>query len=357
MNLIEQCIYCGINFDPFRGEGDHVIPCQLGEFRGDQRFRRVCQNCNTIIGQSEQQIVQSGPEGFFRGIIKPKSKRLNKRGLGRPQGAMGAPPPQHMAKIGVHQMLVEPTPGNPLNVNSVDHIFVQDVAGNNACIQIFPGMRAGQVRKSLISNGIGEMKEVHCSFSEQYWDEFTSLLKEIWPESKLEEGDAIPAGTRKVVPGRIKFQVNTHYFQAIAKIAFHYFLIYTHRGFKGNESHFDAIRQFIIKGGIIDQFFKSTKFPMFVLPFGDLLGGGVISPKQWCHIIAASDAGGQAVAYVHLFLGRGCIPVTHKVWLGRWDSPIITPNNAWGHVYIYDDPQHGRYAGRVESIQITSNQW
>ncbi len=57
-----RCIYCPKEFDPSRGEGDHILPAALGEFRGDVRFRGQCPSCNNVIGRFEQQVVQSGPE-------------------------------------------------------------------------------------------------------------------------------------------------------------------------------------------------------------------------------------------------------------------------------------------------------
>ena len=350
----ESCIYCRSTIDPTRGEGDHIIPAQLGEFRGDLRFRRVCPCCNSKIGRAEQQMVQSGPEGFFRQIIKPKSKRLNKRGIGRPRGAMGAPPPQHMVDMGDHLALVEPMQDNPQDVTPVDHILVRDAKENEAHVRLFPGIRADQVRKVLADARVGEMKEARLHCGEEHWAEYTDLLKDLWPNSKLEEGEPTPAGVYPETPGTITFAVNESYFQAIAKIGFHYFLAHSRRGFRGDEKAFAAIRQFITDGGNSDQFFKCSNRPTFVLPFGELPGGGVVTPNQWCHVLAASEAEGQAIAYVQLFLGRGCIPAPYYIRLGRWASPIISPNSTWGHVDLYDDPQQeGRYAGRVESAHVT----
>lgn len=349
-----RCIYCPNTFDPTRGEGDHIIPALLGEFRNDVRFRRICPSCNAKIGRAEQQMVQSGPEGLFRQIIKPKSKRLNKRGIGRARGAMGAPPPQHTVDMGDHHALVDPMPDNPMNVTPSDHILVRDVNGKEAHVRLFPGIRAEQVRKKLANSSIGEMKNAHLHCGEQHWAEYTALLSELWPQSKFEEREPTPAGVHPEKPGTAQFVVNTSYFQGIAKIGFHYFLVHSHRGFRGDEPSFAAIRKFISDGGDVDLFFKCSDRPTFVLPFGDLPGGGVVTPSQWCHVLAACEAGGQAIAYVQLFVGRGCIPPPHYIKLGHWDSQIITPNSIWGHVYLYDDPQQdGRYAGRVESAQVS----
>lgn len=354
MSSLIQCIYCGSTFDSARGAGDHIIPSHLGEFRDDCRFRRMCPGCNSKIGRCEQQMVQSGPEGFFRQIVRPRSKRLNKRGIGPARGAMGAPPPKHMVDMGDHLALVKPVPNSPKDMSPTDHILVRDVSGNETHVRLFPGIRSDQIRKALENAGVGEMKKARLHCGEEQWPEYTSLMKEMWPTSSFEEGDPTPVGVRPDTPCTIQFVVNDRYFQAVAKIGFHYFLSHSRRGFKGDEPCFADIRRFIMDGGNSDQFFKSDKRPTFMLPFGELPGGGVVTPNQWCHILAACEAGRQAVAYVQLFVGRGCIPSPHHISLGHWDSPIVTPKSTWGHVYLYDDPQqNGRYAGRVENAQIS----
>lgn len=243
-----RCIYCSNTFLPAQGEGDHVIPSQLGEFRDDSRFRGLCRACNSVIGRAEQQMVQSGPEGFFRQIISPRSKRLNWRGIGRPRGEMGAPPPTYIVNMNDDLRLVEPT-SDPQIVNAVDHIMVRDNSGNRTHVRLYPGIRGEQVRKQLEQLGIGELKEARLHCSDDNWPEYMSLLKNLWPDFKVEEGDATPAGLHPQIPGTVHFVVNVHYFQAVAKIAFHYFLSHSRRGFKGDEEHFTSIRNFIINGG------------------------------------------------------------------------------------------------------------
>ena len=354
MASIELCIYCGGCFDPTRGEGDHIIPAALGEFRDDTRFRRACPACNAEIGHAEQQLVQSGPEGYFRRNIKPRSKRLNRRGIGRPCGARGAPPPQYLADMGGHLALVEPKRGSPGDASPVDQILVRDQADQETYLRLYPGIRVEQIQQGLRRSGLGEMKEVRLSCSDDCWNEYTTLLGRVWPESRIEETEPIPGTDRLGVPGQIKFVVNDDYFRALAKIGFHYFLAHSHRAFKGNESCFAALREFITTGGESDTFFKPKSRPTFELPFGKLANGGVVTPGYWCHVLAASEADGHAVAYVQLFLGQGCMRPPHYISLGTWTSRLVLPNSSWGHVYIYDAPQRdGRYAGRVVRAQVT----
>jgi len=349
-----ECLYCGNQFDPNRGEGDHIIPAQFGEFRNDVRFRRVCPPCNSRIGQAEQQMVQSSSLGFYRNIIKPQSRRLKKRGIGRPRGAMGAPPPKYMVNTGNHYALVELSADNPREVVLVDYILVRDKEGKEAHIRLYPNIRAKQIESALSKTGLGEMEKCWLSCSEKHETEYANLLRRIWPGLKLEWGEPTLTGVYPSVPGRAEFQMNMHYFRAIAKIAFHYYLTHTRRGYRGNEDFFADIRHFILHGGDQDLFFNQNKRPRFVIPFGELPTGGAITPSQWSHVLAASEANGQAVVYVHLFVGPEGIRPPHYVSLGQWNSPIIEPNNAWGHVYLYDNSQqNGNTAGYVERAQIS----
>jgi hypothetical protein len=90
------------------------------------------------------------------------------------------------------------------------------------------------------------------------------------------------------------------------------------------------------------------------MPFGKSPSGGVITPKQWCHIIAADETDKSAIVYLQLFVGRGCIPRPHYIKLADINSKIAVLSSTWGHVYLYDEsPKSDRYAGQVEQAQIT----
>ena len=102
---MDNCIYCGIQFDSSKGQGDHVIPVQLGEFRNDKRFRRICPKCNNKIGRSEQQFLACGPASFFRKIVKPNIPPKRQRGQSS-IAALGVPSPKSTIDHGDHRELV-----------------------------------------------------------------------------------------------------------------------------------------------------------------------------------------------------------------------------------------------------------
>ena len=352
MNRTVKCIYCGISFDPTKGEGDHILPVQLGEFRNDIRFRRICTSCNNKIGRSEQQFLLCGPESFFRDLVKPKIPKKRQRGRSQVKAALGASSPQSTIDHGDHRELVKRTKDNPTNVFAVDQIVVHDDQGKEYFIKLFTGMCPEHLKNRIKKCGISKIDKswLHCDT--ERWMEFKHLMEKTWPKSKVRSLPGREIGIIHV-EGRIAFKATDHYFRSLAKIAFHYYLTHSRRGFRGDEQCFDLIRNFIMNGGDDKAFFKQPG-PEFVMPFGKIPSGGVKTPKYWCHIIAADETDKVAVVYLQLFVGRGCIPKPHYIKLADINAIILVSNSTWGHVYLYDEsPRSGRYAGQVEQAQIT----
>ncbi len=348
---MEKCIYCGISFDPTKGEGDHILPVQLGEFKNDIRFRRICTLCNNKIGRSEQQFLLCGPESFFREVVKPKIPQKRQRGRSQVKAAMGVPSPQSTIDHGDHRELVKRLKDNPTNVFPVDQIVIHDDQGSEYFIELFCGMCPEHLQARIEKYGISKIDKIWFHFDAEHAPEFQQLVEKMWPKFKKQRLPDIEAGIKQV-KGRITFKVTDHYFRALAKIAFHHYLTYSRRGFRGDEQCFDPIRNFIMNGGNNEVFFKQSG-PKFAIPFGEIPSGGVITPKQWCHIIAVDETNKIAVVYLRLFVGRGCVPRPHYVKLADINSKIFVPDSTWGHVYLYDEsPRSGRYAGRVEEAQI-----
>ncbi len=141
--------------------------------------------------------------------------------------------------------------------------------------------------------------------------------------------------------------------RALAKIGFHYYLVRCQRKFVGDEACFSQIRDFIMTGGDVDQFFRQPG-PTFLVPFGELPSGNVATPTQWCHVLAADESSNVLGVYVQLFVGPGSIPKPHYITLGTVDKTITVPTFVWSHVYLYDDPQgSGRYAGEIKEARIS----
>ncbi len=344
----EICIYCSCAFDPTKGEGDHVIPAALGEFDGDVRFRRVCPPCNNKIGRSEQQLLSAGPPAFFRQIVKPASGRP-KRHSGAMKAAMGSRAPESTVKEAGYSELVERLQDDPRNVQALDQLVVLDEAGNEHFIRLFPRMRADQLTKRVANAGCKTLAGSRLSSDDGNWNEYVQLIKTAFPTMNVRSSGTTKPGDRPVI-GRIKLTVNDHYFRALAKIAFHYYLSHNKRGLRGDEDDFSPIRQFIIDGGDIDSFFRQSA-GTFALPFGRLPSGDVMTSRDWCHVIAAHETAVEIVVYIQMFIGPGVLPRPEYIVLAHHNSD--SSSSAWGHVFLYDriQPAVGK-AGRVEPLNV-----
>jgi hypothetical protein len=265
---------------------------------------------------------------------------------------MGVPGPQSTIDHGDHRELVQRSKDNATNAFPIDHIVIHDEQGKEFFIKIFSGMRPEQLKNRIEKLGTSKIDKTWLHCDTERWSEFQQLLKKVWPKSEMHRLPDREEGITQV-NSCIVFKGTDHYFRALAKIAFHYYLVHSRRGFRGDEQCFVPIRDFIMNGGNIKDFFKQSG-PKFVIPFGEIPSGDIITPKQWCHIIAADETNKVAIVYLQLFVGNGCIPQSHYIELADINSNIFISSSTWGHVYLYDEsPSSDRYAGQVEQAQIT----
>lgn len=356
---LEKCIYCANSFDPAKGEGDHVIPAALGEFRDDTRFRGCCSDCNNWIGRSEEVLLRCGPEAFFRRVVNPAIPASRRRGRASISGARGNPAPLFTAEIGGIHALVRPSGTNSLRASGVDQLVIRDTDGVDHRFPLFPNMNAEAFRRKIL----GKIAPSTIStilllyYSEGACGAYTDLVQAMFPISESTRLPDVPAGEHPV-KGRVSIIVNDHYWRSIAKIAFHYYLSHTRRAVRGDEPGFNQIRNFITKGGDQRRFFRASH-TRFRLPFDGQSGCGAASPAQWCHVLGADEQEQEVVAYVRLFAGPGCMPPAYHIVLGTLDSNIVGPLSLiYGHVYLYDEPQSAAgKAGQVMAATVAAYQY
>jgi hypothetical protein len=354
---LARCIYRGCRFDPTVGEGDHTVPAALGEFANLPRFRGVCPGCNNDIGKSEAQLLRCGPEAYMARIAKPPQRR-GRDGKAWP-GAMGAPPPGMFAERHGARLIVQPMKGDPLNREMVDCIDVIDQHGKHHPIPIFAGMSAETIRAKIEELGIEGRITVHFSVSEADGAWFDKVADELWPGADRTEFPMTEVGC---YPGwgLVSFTVNDHYFRALAKMAFHYYLCHNGSGLRGDEPEFAGLRRFILEGGEPESFLTTPReSPVyFGVPFGDVVGGGVVSSARWCHLFAADDTQGTIVVYLQLFIGPGFANPPHYIALGRTPAALRAPG-AWAHMLTWEpgsktkgvvEPKGIVLGGRPETI-------
>jgi hypothetical protein len=342
------CIYCERPFDPTIGEGDHVLPSgTFGEFRGDRRFRGACRACNNSFSPSEQVLAQGTPLGFYRQIVQPTRRRQG-RGL---RGTRGARRPEFRAEHAGWTILVHPDDDDPRNCGVYSQIVVRDSAGHDHPIPLYPNMPGTRLRQELDRAGIEEVREAVILCSEEEYDYLCKMLQAEFPTSRLEPPESLeePTGQQLI---RGEFSVSVAYFQALAKIAFHYYLVHNRRGYRGSEPAFQPIRDFIRAGGDRDQFFHSGGRTL-LSPIGRLPNGNRQTAAQWSHWLGAVEDAGSAVVHLQFFAGPEYAPEPTFVTVGEFPSRVIVPGAAWGHVFLYDDTETGRFSGRVVDAEMT----
>jgi hypothetical protein len=339
-----DCIYCGRSFDPAQGEGDHIIPAALGEFRHDVHFRGCCPACNNKIGKCEQQLLRCGPESLLRKMVVPSSSRSRGKSSAW-VGAGGAPPPRSVAFLDEAAVLVRHL-DDPRNVEAPDQIILTDDAGEEYRVLLFPDLAPATLKERIKELKLKEIKNAMLHCNERNLELYKKMISQVYPTSKMTDLPSLEAGVHRT-PAEIRFRINRHYFRAYAKIAFHYYLAHSLRS-KGNEDGFAAIREFIIngKGKDKDNFFSRR------VTFQDI--DRDFLPAWWVHVLAAKEEEGVAVGYVCLFRGPESPGISHQIVLGRVPySNIIVPKTAWTNSYNYDHPVPAKgKVGIVRSGQV-----
>lgn len=133
------------------------------------------------------------------------------------------------------------------------------------------------------------------------------------------------------------------YFRAIAKIAFHYFLL--HSGlFDGSEPEFEALRRFIRYGeGNEKDFVVEEGAPTIYDPSRQ------DAPPFWGHILLMDMVPDGIAVWLQLFVGHAYRPNWRKVVLSTRRRGVLLPSEEFGHVYhILEPGKRLRYDGIVE---------
>lgn len=357
MKQTEQCIYRNCQFDPSVGEGDHIVPAALGEFAKLRRFRGVCPRCNNDIGKSEAQLLRCGPEAYMVRIAKPRQRR-GREGKAW-QGAMGAPPPAMFTERHGARLIARPFGSDPRNTETVDQLVVIDQEGKQHPIPIYVGMSSEAIRAKIKELRIEGRINVHFTIADEHSEWFERIIAELWPSAEWTELPVTEPGVYRV-PGLLSFTVNDHYFRALAKMAFHYYLCYNSSGVRGDEPGFANLRHFILEGGDPEPFLTTPRDSAvyFGVPFGDVVGGGVVSSSQWCHLLAADDTQEEIVVYLQLFIGPGYANSPHYISLGPTPAGLRSPG-ARGHLLTWEAGSEARgvvetkgvvFGGRPETI-------
>ncbi len=336
-----SCIYCGLPLNA-SGEGDHTIPLAYGEFFKARNFFGLCDSCHSKCDQGAAQLLRCGIESEYRDYATLRSERHAKRRSGMSKGAMGAPAPSRTVEIDGRHLPVRQRHGN--SVEPSDCIVFRRADGSEATVSVFPRMGARALARKLLAAGWVEGTEVFVSVAEERHAEIVSMLETLIPRASYRETSVLAAGVHRV-KGVNVYTVNTHYFRAIAKIAFHHYLCWSTTQESGREPRFDEIRRFITTG-------MAAQPP--VVSVGDDSVPPPESPADVAHIVCFGRTADGLVGLVHLFANED---TKTRPWLVRLTHDEISDDevpDVWGHAYVYCDIVDGGkpYAGVVREIRI-----
>jgi hypothetical protein len=241
---VSKCIYCPAEADSV----EHHLPRALGNFKGYvPLLDRVCSGCNGKLGLLDEQLCRSGIEAFFRTHLEIDGRKQHEKVNPFYRGSAGG---QRLEMVGINQAtgqdvlleLVGSTEARELRcvtlVAEDDSVYV---------ITITDGMTPEQFKKRVTDLGVKRFKTADFSAGPEEMEWVESLMSGLAFEGRADWTHST-LGPIVYGPSRIKSTVTSRYFRCIAKIGFHYFLTKM-PDFRGDESCFDGVREFIANEG------------------------------------------------------------------------------------------------------------
>ena len=242
------CIYCGSE----EVSKEHHLPRCFGNFKGYVVLDdRVCNQCNGLCGQLDEQLCNSGGESFFRqflGITGRKShEKINPFYRGSAGGGRLQMEGRNRETGDTAQL--ELVPGGKARELRCVRLTADDDSIH--VIPILGGMTPQDFRKAFDRLGIKHFKEAQVWADKEEIPWVETLLATLKIQGKTEWSQR-SQGPITYGPLDIKFTVTSRYFRDIAKIGFHYFLTRV-GGFRGDEPCFSRLRNFIMTDCRIDE--------------------------------------------------------------------------------------------------------
>lgn len=340
----KACIYCGSSDVPFCKA--HVLPDSLGSFQNQPTLRgKVCAKCDSAIGQYEDQFVHSGIAAFMRPRIGLKGRSPFRR------KHVGQGPIELKTKdpITGYEILIEPTddgqPSNQLQqCKALPQVIVDDQKGNQRIIKLFDKEITPQsLRQAIKNTGLtGQLKVMPLGLTKVQEDHIFALLK--IEHTEISGEDAVGS----ILPIRATAAVtcDKRYFQAIAKIAFHYYLVSEECYFNGFEPTLEPIRRFIRYGeGQMESFVRQRRGYLTA----DTANGW--RPKYYGHIFVANVSNKSINIRLKFFIGPDCDPSFYDVVLSSNPFTIHIRPFSFGHNYAYFKPHERKgYDGVMQNL-------
>lgn len=348
MEIEVKCIYCGV-VNPKLAKA-HVVPRFMGTFKNQPTLtKRVCAECDRVIGECEAVLAKSSVEAVILNHIGITGRHKSKSSPFR-RAHSDQPPIKMTAKIPGYprDLRVEPI-GDSKNVDMVPQLVLIDSAGNQEEIAIEnPNCMSLREWKMLLekcaSGYVRDLDVVNLTAEEA--DFIKQIFRLIGIKFDTPEDIIIPPtkGTAKV---RGEVVYDTRYFRAIAKIAYHYYLIHS-KIFAGSEAEFDTIRRFIRYG--------EGNAEEFVLSGGEMKlrdPSGASRPAYYGHVLRTDIACDHISVYVQLCVGHDYPAPCYKVFLSREKHGFLLSSDEFGHYYRYfEQHEDSQYDGVIETIPV-----
>jgi hypothetical protein len=316
-------------------KNEHYFPRALGNFENNNPLvDRICDGCQRVCSQLEDVLAHNSPEAFFREMIGRvgRKKRDQKSIFYDP--TFGIPP---LAMYGKH-------PGHDFEI--LWELVTKDgcapmsqlvFLGNDGKTLHLPFRKgrwtAGKIRALLKERGVRADQIVVFSNTEEESVEMNALTDQLAPKGKDLPVAQLINGAK--IDGQMKVQMTEKYIRAIAKIGFHFFLMYFPH-FSGLEREFDDVKRFIYTGIANRQIVERSNEPFLL----DLQQGARV--LKWGHLVSAEYGAKGMVARMQFFVGPAVQPF---VWIILIDPSPRRDAQATGSAFIYFDDLTGDYHG------------
>lgn len=351
MSKPKACIYCSKTGKKFCKA--HIMPRGMGAFENQPTLKNhVCQKCDREIGKYEEQFMKCGPEGFLRAIVGIQGKSKSNPALPFRRKYAGHGP--ILIKVIFpntnYEILAEPI-GDGKNCQPLPQLVLINKDGN--CNQILvtePQKMTIKKLKKLIKSTNIEMpvKIWAVGLTEKEVDYIFNLLEQAGIFQSEEVDDAIQS-CNELVKARVNVTFDKRYFQAIAKICFHYFLQFNDY-LKGSETAFEPIRRFIRYGDGNEKSFVTAHEGYLIPELNNW------TPKNYGHVVICNFKDKRIDAYVQFFIGPDYKPHHYHVRIGRSPLSIIVPQETFGHCYVYHDKgKKTGYQGKFDKLGVSTN--
>ena len=346
------CIYCGRSDKKFCRA--HILPQNLGKFKNQPTLlEKVCAECDNKIGEFEDQFAHSGLAALLRpkiGLTKDKNRSPFRR------GHLGHKPIDMKNKyLGIDDVLFEPDgvgdgdlpPAMPLP--QLHFIYSNN---KKKCFRIKPESFTSTEVSRLIGNtrpvqmaafGLTPQEYEHICDAFRQAGLTLSGTQEIHPPSDKEVLPILAQGTTSC---------DKRFFQAVAKIAFHYYLgmNLSNCYMDGTEDVFDPLRRFIrFSKGTLETF-VSQREGYFV---DDLRNGW--KPPYYGHIFVAEVSNKCINVKAQFFVGPDIDPPYYEVLLCQKPFILRIKPTIFGHNYVYIKPsKRTQYAGMMHQLGVNN---